>query len=325
MELYSTGSPNKGFAGIIGASDALYQLRRVLVKFADSAAPVLLLGESGTGKELVAHAVHDLSARHAGRFIAENCAALPETLLESEMFGYARGAFTGAVRAKPGLFEAAEGGTLFLDEIAETSLEVQAKLLRVLEAGEVRRLGDTLARPIDARVIAATSCDLLQAVEERRFRPELYYRLSVLSVQLPSLRERKEDILPLAEHFLERSARQEEKTRPDFAPEVVEALLGYDWPGNVRQLRNEVERMVVLADDGEQLGLEYLSPRLQESIGDKPLLSAYETLPEAVERFKREMIANALMKADENRTRAAKLLGISRSNLQHTMKRLKLD
>ena len=236
------------FANILGDSKPMRRMKALLEKVIQSPAPVLIVGESGTGKEVVARAIHYEGPRKKQRFVAENCAALPEALLESELFGHARGAYTGADQDKQGLFEVADGGTLFLDEIVDTSTAVQAKLLRALESGEIRRLGDTEPRPVQVRIVTATSRDLLQEMEAGRFRPELYYRLSVLTVRIPPLRERPDDIPLLATHFLQDYAGRTLKNLPGFDQEVMDALVRYQWPGNVRELRNEVERMAALVD-----------------------------------------------------------------------------
>jgi len=313
------------FADIRGESPPIQHLKKMLVKVVQSPSPVMLIGESGTGKEVVARAIHGEGPRSRRAFVAENCAALPENLLESELFGHARGAYTGANQEKPGLFEVADGGTLFLDEIADTSSAVQAKLLRALEAGEIRRLGDTRARRIDVRIITATSRNLLQEIERGRFRAELYYRLSVLPVQLPPLRERPGDIPLLAKHFLRHYSDMADKNLPGFDKDVLQALASYTWPGNVRQLRNEVERMAALADSDTPIDISLLSdPLRDQSIAslDTPL---GEALPDAMQRIKKTLIINALEETQGNRTRAATTLGISRPNLQKTMKRLGIE
>jgi transcriptional regulator with PAS, ATPase and Fis domain len=255
--------------------------------------------------------------------VAQSCAAIPESLLESELFGYEKGAFTDAHCSREGLFAAARNGTLFLDEIAEMSLEAQAKLLRVLETGEVRRLGDIQTHKIDVRVLAATSCDLQAAMEGGHFRPELYYRLNVLSVHLPPLRQRRQDIPLLAGHFLSAYAAKTGKSLSGFSPEVLTALRRYCWPGNVRQLRNEVERMAALAEEGAQISAGLLSGQVLEP-GPRTRQDG-DSLPEALRRLRESMIREALEKCGGNRTHAAALLGISRANLQRTMRRLGID
>jgi transcriptional regulator with PAS, ATPase and Fis domain len=315
----------EGVAAMLGDSKPMRALRKLLVKLSVSPAPALIIGESGTGKELVARALHQSGPRRHKRFVAENCAALPESLLESELFGYVRGAFSGAHRDKQGLFEAADGGTLFLDEIADTPETVQAKLLRALESGEIRRLGETETRPVDVRVVAATSCDLDAYLRNGRFRPELYYRLRVLSVEVPPLRDRSEDVPQLAEHFLEVFAARAGKRLPGFDECALAALGSYPWPGNVRELRNEIERAATLVDDGEHIAATALSESLQSCREDFPCHRRQgESLTAALDRLKRQMIEEAVSDCDGNVSHAAHLLGMSRQNLQNTMRRLDL-
>jgi len=310
------------FSAILGDSPPMRRMKRMLEKVIPSPASVLIIGESGTGKELIARALHYEGPRREKCFVAENCAALPESLLESELFGHARGAYTGAAQEKQGLFETADGGTLFLDEIADTSPGVQAKLLRVLESGEIRRLGENETRQVEVRIVAATSRDLLEEVEAGHFRAELYYRLSVLTVNLPPLRERREDISLLVRHFLNDYADRTGKNLPGFSPEVMTVMRRYQWPGNVRQLRNEVERMCALVDEGATISFELLSDELMGIQTAPAVIQEDEALPQALERIKRTMIEKALEECEGNRTRAAEKLGISRPNLQKTMKRL---
>jgi two-component system, NtrC family, response regulator HydG len=232
---------------MIGVSPAFKQMMTLIRQVADSSATVLVQGESGTGKELVARAIHDGSPRHAGPFVAVNCAALPETLLESELFGYEKGAFTGAAGRKEGRFELADGGTLFLDEVADLSPLTQPKILRVLQEGEFERVGGTRTIGVDVRIVTATNQDLAQLVRDKRFREDLYYRLNVITVTTPPLRERREDIRVLAQHFLRVYAAKNNRTLEGFSDEALGCLEAYRWPGNVRELENVVERAVVLA------------------------------------------------------------------------------
>ncbi|MDO8476845.1 MAG: sigma-54 dependent transcriptional regulator [Candidatus Rokubacteria bacterium] len=232
---------------MIGVSPAFKQMMTLIRQVADSSATVLIQGESGTGKELVARAIHDGSPRHAGPFVAVNCAALPETLLESELFGYEKGAFTGAAGRKEGRFELADGGTLFLDEVADLSPLTQPKILRVLQEGEFERVGGTRTLRVDVRIVTATNQDLAQLVRDKRFREDLYYRLNVITVTTPPLRERREDIRVLAQHFLRVYAAKNNRTLEGFTDEALGCLEAYRWPGNVRELENVVERAVVLA------------------------------------------------------------------------------
>jgi two-component system response regulator HupR/HoxA len=224
---------------------------------------VLLLGETGTGKELFARLLHDNGPRRAARFVAQNCGALPESLLESELFGHARGAFTGATGDRRGLFEEADGGTVFLDEVGETSVAMQLRLLRVLQEGEVRRLGAPGVRKVDVRIIAATNADLEADVEAGRFRRDLYYRLNVFPIPLPPLRDRPGDIPALAEAFLRPACRRARRVVPSIVPAALALLQAYPFPGNVRELENEIERAVALAEDGPPIGPEHLSERMR--------------------------------------------------------------
>src|SRR5215470_13660983 len=250
------------FDRIVGRSRALREALSLAAKVAPTETTVLITGESGTGKEVVARAIHAASGRADGPFLAVNCAALPETLLESELFGHERGAFTGAIQDQRGLFEAAAGGTVLLDEIGEMPPAMQAKLLRVLQEGEVVPLGDTRPRRIDVRVISATNRDLRHEVEQRRFREDLYYRIAAFPIRLPLLRERRDDIPLLADRFLAAAAERNRKRIDGFEPAAMERLVAYSWPGNVRELQNEVERGVALARDGDRFGVAHLSSKL---------------------------------------------------------------
>jgi DNA-binding NtrC family response regulator len=257
-------SPRKPRTSFIAESPAMREVYDVVTRIADSRATVLITGESGTGKEVVATLIHELSPRRKHRFVAVSCAALPETLLESELFGYEKGAFTGAQTSKPGRFELAHGGTLFLDEIGEIPMPVQVKLLRALQEREFERLGATTPTRVDVRLITATNRNLHEAVEQGVFRLDLLYRLQVVEIELPPLRQRQEDILPLANFFLERSARENGRNLQWISDRAAKALADYPWPGNVRELENVIERAVALsAPDEESLGLQHLPPTLR--------------------------------------------------------------
>src|SRR5262249_55535036 len=232
---------------MIGVSPAFRRMMNLIDQVADSSATVLIQGESGTGKELAARAIHERSSRRKGPFVAVNCAALPENLLESELFGCERGAFTGAAGRKEGRFELADGGTLFLDEVADLSAVTQPKILRVLQEGEFERVGGTKTLRVDVRIVTATNQDLAALVRERRFREDLFYRLNVITINLPPLRERREDISPLAAHYLNVYAAKNNRPLRSFSEEAMRRLEGYSWPGNIRELVNVVERAVVLA------------------------------------------------------------------------------
>jgi len=304
------------FEGLIGAHGGLRDVVALVRKVLDADTSVLLLGETGTGKELFARLIHDNGPRKTARFVAQNCGALPESLLESELFGHVRGAFTGATGERRGLFEEADGGTIFLDEVGEMSPAMQLRLLRVLQEGEVRRVGAAAPRRVDVRVIAATNVDLEAEVAAGRFRRDLFYRLNVFPVVLPPLRERAQDIPALAEHFLKVYRERARRPVSGFTPEAMRCLRAYPFPGNVRELENEVERAVALADAGRPIGTEHLSDRVRQGPAVAPLL----TLNEAVEQLKRRMIEDALRDCG-SKTRAADRLGLSRQSLQQMLRR----
>ncbi|MGH7308598.1 MAG: sigma-54-dependent transcriptional regulator [Candidatus Rokuibacteriota bacterium] len=293
---------------LIGNSAAFRRVLTLVEQVADSSATVLIQGESGTGKELVARAVHECSPRRQRPFVAVNCAALPETLLESELFGYERGAFTGAAGRKEGRFEMADGGTLFLDEVADLSLVTQPKILRVLQEGEFERLGATRTIRVDVRIVAATNQELPQMVREKRFREDLYYRLNVISVNVPTLRERPEDIGLLASHFLRVYAAKNNRRLEGFTDEALQRLEGYAWPGNVRQLENVIERSVVLARD------RLIDARdLPEEVGgikSPPRDAILSLIGTPLAEIEQRLLDETLRITDGNKTQAARLLGI---------------
>jgi len=308
---------------IVGESRAMAELLRQLDKVVDTRVSVLIEGETGTGKELIAASVHYRSKRKDKLFVAQNCAAFPENLLESELFGHKRGAFTGATDEKKGLFEIADGGTLFLDELGELPLSLQGKLLRALQEGEIRPIGATQSKQVNVRIVAATNKNLEAEVKAGRFREDLYYRLKVFPIRVPPLRERRDDIAPLAVFFLERYAREMGKSVPGFAQETLEILSAYDFPGNVRELENEVQRLVIQADDGAFLTPELLSPRVRQI--ETVLLSAGAakgSLKEMVDQVERHILIEALREHGNNKTAAAKTLGITREGLHKKLKQL---
>jgi transcriptional regulator with GAF, ATPase, and Fis domain len=312
-----------GAVQIIGQSRAMAELLRQLDKVVDTRVSVLIEGETGTGKELIASSVHFRSKRKDKLFVAQNCAAFPENLLESELFGHKRGAFTGATDEKKGLFEIADGGTLFLDELGELPLSLQAKLLRALQEGEIRPIGATVSKQVNVRIVAATNKNLEAEVKAGRFREDLYYRLKVFPIRVPPLRERRDDIAPLAVFFLERYTREMGKSVPGFAQETLEILSAYDFPGNVRELENEVQRLVIQADDGAFLTPELLSPRVRQI--ETVLLSAGAakgSLKEMVDQVERHILIEALKDHGNNKTAAAKTLGITREGLHKKLKQL---
>jgi Nif-specific regulatory protein len=303
------------FDNIIGRSPEMTKVFDLMQKLLNSDIPILIEGETGTGKELVARALHYNGARQKGKFVALYCGSLPETLLESELFGYKKGAFTGAVSDKKGLFEEADGGTLFLDEIIDIALTTQAKLLRVLQEGEFRRIGDVIPRKADVRVVSASNRSLNQAVKEGKFREDLFFRIQGVSINLPPLRNRGEDILLLANHFLTRYAQKENKTIKGFSPDSEDLLFGYNWPGNVRELENAVARACALTNQNhitvEDLGI---------IVTDTP--KSGSGLKDEVSQKEKEYIRKVLEEVGGNRGKAAQKLGISRRTLQYKISRL---
>jgi len=309
------------YGSIVGRAPAMLEVFRLLDRLTDTKLPVVIQGESGTGKELVARALHFNGPRRAQPFVGENCAALPETLLESTLFGYVRGAFTGADHDRRGLFEVADGGTLFLDEVGEMSPALQGKLLRVLQEGEFRRVGSEKVRKVDVRIVAATNRDLARMVQENRFRQDLFYRLSVARISLPPLRERREDIPAMVRHLLE-------KHRGDKPPRTIDtgalvALSAYHWPGNVRELENEILRASAFAAD--RVGVGDLSPHIASALSRRaesgPDLPDELALRPRVEALERALIQQALERHGGNQTRAADTLGLSRFGLQKKLQR----
>ncbi len=337
--LNETGPPIPGLIGSSETMEKVYQLTR---KVARSNASVLLLGETGTGKELVATAIHQLSRRNGGPFVTVNCGALSENLLESELFGHVRGAFTGAHDNRIGRFEAAHGGTILLDEINSTSMQLQVKLLRVLQQREFERVGDTQTVRVDTRVIAAANCDLMDEVAQGRFREDLYWRLNVVPIHIPPLREHKEDVPELVTHFLQTYNESNDRYVVHIEREAMECFQKYDWPGNVRELQNYIERAVVMAD-GDELTTSLLPSELRSG---RPLRSGrirrvdLETLTfevvqkgitesgpqednlhaKIVNRVERELIAQVMVACNSVQTKAASKLGINRNTLHKKLK-----
>ena len=305
------------FPEIVGQSPAMQDLFSLIKLVANSHATVLILGESGTGKELVARALHHHSPRRARPFVAIDCGGLPESLLESELFGYMKGAFTGAISNKKGLFEEANGGTLLLDEIGDTSLIFQSKLLRVLQEGDIRPVGNTRNIKVDVRVIAATNKSLKRRVEEKTFREELYYRLAVVPVVIPPLRQRQEDIPLLVDHFVRKYCAQNHMALKRVSSQALRLLYGYSWPGNVRELEHVIERAVLLSP-GADIAPEACFPHQAQEEYPHPLQRTTRTTIETVER---ERIVQAIQKAHGNRSQAARLLHISRATLYNKLKR----
>ncbi|MBX3155608.1 MAG: sigma 54-interacting transcriptional regulator [Deltaproteobacteria bacterium] len=304
------------FDNIIGESPAMKAVLGQLERVIDTRATVCIEGETGTGKELIAAGIHHQSARADKMFVAQNCAALPENLLESELFGHKRGAFTSADSDKKGLFEIADGGTLFLDEMGEMPLTLQAKLLRVLQEGTIRPVGATSEKQVDVRIICATNRDLSAEVEKQRFRQDLYYRLMVFPIKLPPLRERREDIPLLAAHFLKRYAAEYRAELPGFTQDALDALSSYNWPGNIRELENEIQRLVIQAEPSHWIEITDLSPRLRKVEGTITRIAPKQgTLKEMMEQVERWLITEALREHGNNKTKTAATLGITREGL----------
>ncbi len=305
--------------GLIGDSAPMRELYQMIGKVLHNPVSVLLTGETGTGKELVARAIHDCGFRRSKAFVVQNCASLPENLLESELFGYRKGAFTGADRDHQGLFDAADGGTLFLDEIGDMPLALQAKLLRVLQEGEVRPLGCNETHKVDVRIVAATHCALREQVEEGRFREDLFYRLAQFPIELPPLRERDQDILTLARHFADKASALLQRDPCRWADSTLEHLSGYAFPGNVRELKGVVERAVLLCEGGELLPAHF-NLRQDHSADDTGM-----NLRERMERVERSLLLDCLRKNRGNQTNAACELGLPRRTLLYRMRRLHIS
>ena len=308
---------------LIGTSRASTMIRRLIRMVKDSSAPVFVYGESGTGKELVARAIHDLGNRRGGPFVALNCGAVPDQLLESELFGHARGSFTGALRDKAGLLEEARGGTFFLDEIGDLSLALQVKLLRLLQEKEIRRVGETRTRRIDVRFISATNKELEKEIERGTFRMDLYYRLRILTIEVPPLRDRPEDIPLLVNHFVERYGREMGRDRAFVSPRAMELLVDYRWPGNIRELQNEVQRSLILAGTDRLIREEHLSSKIDlHSQPPAPLTFNYFA---AKAEFEKRFLRQALLRCGSNKARTAAEIGLTRQGLFKLLKKHNLD
>ncbi len=317
-------SVEQGYA-LLGQSAAIEQVRELIEKLARSQAPVYVSGESGSGKELAARLIHEKSARREKPFVPVNCGAIPENLMESEFFGYRKGAFTGAEQDRDGFFQAASGGTLFLDEVADLPLPMQVKLLRAIQEKKVRKVGAIQEDPVDVRIISATHQKLADCVEQGKFRQDLYYRLNVIELKMPALREMRDDVPLIAGNILARLARQAGVAVPEFVPEAREALQQYDFPGNVRELENILERALALCGGGR---VEKNDLYLTEPAGEDP--ASYEPgakwpLPDYLDRVEKEALHEALEKTRYNKTAAAKLLGITFRALRYRLARLGMD
>jgi DNA-binding NtrC family response regulator len=304
-----------GFEGMVGRHPVMVRIYQLITQIGESAVTVLITGESGTGKELIARALHHQSGRRAAPFVAVNVAAIPETLVESELFGHEKGAFTGAIARKPGRFELAHGGTVFLDEIGSLRLDLQAKLLRVLQEREIERLGGTRLVPVDVRILAATNVNLRQAVRERTFREDLFYRLNVVPIHVPPLRERRDDIPRLVRHFVRKIARESHRDVRDVSAGALDALTRYGWPGNVRELENVIHRAVVLAR-GPVIQLQDVPLDVAMSETARvPEEADATSLREACETFERQYVLRVLERVHWNISRAARLLSVHRNTI----------
>ncbi len=314
-----------GFDRMIGKSSPMQDLYRLLDRVCESDATVLINGENGTGKELIAKALHYNSRRKDKKFVVVNCGAFNENLLESELFGHMKGAFTGAIKDKKGLFEEADGGTLFLDEIGETSMSMQVKMLRVLQEGTFTPVGATVTKRVNVRILAATNRDLQKMVKEGYFREDLYYRLKVINLTVPPLRERKEDIPLLAEHFLKKFNKERGQNKV-IGSSTLERLINHDWPGNVRELENEVERLCVLSANDGEIQPDVLSQHIYDNAKNKyPGYRVAGRLKDALEELEKEMIREGLERTRWNKSKLAKELGISRAGLIMKVEKYGLD
>jgi two-component system, NtrC family, response regulator AtoC len=316
---------------IVGSSRALEEILRLIDRVGPTDSTVLILGESGTGKELIAEAIHENSNRRAKPFVKLNCAAIPEALLESELFGHEKGAFTGAISRKPGKFETADGGTLLLDEIGDMTLSTQAKILRALQERELQRVGGTQTIKVDVRIIASTNKDLERAVKEGTFRDDLYFRLNVVTLQVPPLRDRREEIPELADHFLAEANTRLNRGITRLAPDALAALIEYGWPGNIRELRNMIERAVVV-NDGDVLALSSFPPPIRPvepsaTTGGSARWDTLQnlTLDEKVAQLERAFVMDALARAGGVQAAAARLLGVTERSVWHLVKKHRIE
>jgi two-component system response regulator AtoC len=304
---------------IIGSTPAMQHIFKTVHKIAPTDSTVLVTGETGVGKELIAKAIHSSSKRRDNMFVKVNCSAIPETLLESELFGYERGAFTGAITSKPGRFEIANKGTVFIDEIGEIPLHLQTKLLNVLQDRAFERLGGVKTIRVDIRIIAATNIDLQAAVRSGKFRSDLFYRFNVVPIQIPPLRERKDDLMPLIQYLLNKFTGKYNKKKRDISPEALAVFMNYNWPGNIRELENALERMVVMSEN-DTLDIDQVPLEIKGEVTSREPSTFKEKMNSVSRITEKKMIIDALNKTNQNRTKAAHLLGISRRTLQNKIK-----
>lgn len=303
----------------VGESKAFRHISNLIDRVKDKDTPVFVCGESGTGKELVARAIHFKGKRKKGRFVVVNCGAIPEHLLEAELYGFVKGAFTGAIRNKPGLVEEADGGTFFLDEIGDLSLRLQAKLLRLLQEKEIRRIGENRIRHIDVRIISATNKNIEKEIGRGNFREDLYYRLKIITIEIPPLRKRKDDIRLLLNHFVERYCQEMKRERAYFSPGALELLMAYQWPGNVRELQNEIQRCLIFVEEENLIKEEFLSSKINPD-RETYTVSSYN-FSQAKAEFERRFLNQALARCSYNKVKTAKEIGLTRQGLFKLMKK----
>ena len=311
---------------MIGKSSVMQDLYNLLDKIKHSTSTVLIQGDNGTGKELIAKAIHYNSPRKDKVFVVQNCSAFNDNLLESELFGHVKGSFTGAVKDKKGLFEIANGGTFFLDEIGDMTLSMQVKILRVLQEGTFIPVGSTEPRKVDVRIIAATNKNIKDMIAKGEFREDLYYRINVINIAVPPLRDRKEDILLLAEYFIEKHHKETGLPKKKLSKKLLAKLMEHDWPGNIRELENEIERLIVLAGDDQVIEAESLSERITTMPAEGKKASKYSgKLKDAIESLERDLISEGLKNNNWNKSKLAKTLGISRASLISKVEKYGLD
>lgn len=308
---------------LIGQSKNFHHILTLIERVKDNDAPIFITGESGTGKEIIARAIHFKGARKRGKFVVVNCGAIPEHLMEAELFGYVKGAFTGAFRSKPGLIEEADGGTFFLDEIGDLSLPLQAKLLRILQEKEIRRIGENIVRRVNVRFISATNKNIEKEIERGNFREDLYYRLKIISIEVTPLRERKDDLFILLNHFVERYCREMKRERVYFSPRALELLMEYQWPGNIRELQNEIQRCLIFAGDDDCIKEEYFSSKINPK--RETYTGASHNYFRAKAEFEKRFLNQALARFGYNKAKTAEEIGLTRQGLFKLMRKHNID